>query len=70
MRLLEKPAFPLQKSAGRRETCQQHAGKPGLHGGFSIHGAIPVILDRFDLNLPATHRDGDGVVAEVTPTLG
>lgn len=34
----------------------------------ALHRAVPLIFDGFDINLPATHRDG-GATAEASATL-
>jgi hypothetical protein len=51
MSLLEQTAFALQKRAGRGQYRRTACAL------FYLHGAVPVVLDGFDLNLPATHGE-------------
>jgi hypothetical protein len=48
--LLEETAFALQEGAARGQF-----GETAMRAGQHSHGAVPVVLDGLDLNLPATH---------------
>ena len=73
MCLFEETAFALQEGAAH----DQVSGRPG--GGSSsrsyicsssignLHGAVAVVLDRLDLDLPTSHVDGGGETIS-TPT--
>lgn len=64
VRLLEQTALALQKGAGDKsdEGAQDkqvaHGDRAGQWCQCYLHGAVPVILDGFDLNLSSAH---DGV---------
>jgi hypothetical protein len=55
MRLLEQAAFSLQEGTTQRQ-CGFASGVRAAVD--SLHGAVAVVLDGLDLDLPAAHGDG------------
>lgn len=55
MCLLEQAAFALEEGARQRVSIRvAHRMAPQAARGH-LHGAVPVVLDGLDLDLPATH---------------
>lgn len=62
MRLLEQTALALEKGAVCDATGQPRAAiNHDERGVASLHRAVSVILDSFNLNLSATHLDPDAL---------
>lgn len=56
MRLLEQTTLALEKGAVKeRKVSSRNHDSPRSRERMRLHRAIPVILDRLDLDLSATH---------------
>ncbi len=77
VRFLEETAFSLEERSARQQTVSHPSIHPTYRGDATtriakrrtgqvecLHRSISVILDRLDLNLPATHPAGLGGALE------
>ncbi len=65
---LKRPPFRFRKVLGAEHTVSWGRER-SVRGGESLHGAVPVILDGLDLDLPATHCDGGRGAAAPTMSM-